>query len=47
MHKAIHGEKVREVEAILESEFGEKIIEIPDKYDHYPLMIAVVRNNLE
>lgn len=47
LHKAIQKERVREVEEILESEQAARILEIPDKFDHFPLMIAVLKSNLE
>ncbi len=46
MHKAIATENLNEVEHILNSENGPRILEIPDKFGNYPLMIAVNRNNL-
>jgi hypothetical protein len=36
-----------EVEKILETPEGQRVVEIPDKYGNLPLMIAVNRNNLE
>ena len=47
LHKAIQKENAAEVERILDSEEGPRVIEIPDKYDHSPLMIAVQRHSIE
>lgn len=47
LHKAIQLEKLREVEEILNSEHGPRIMEIPDKFDHLPLMIAVQKSSIE
>ena len=47
LHKAIQKERIREVEEILDSEESFRILEIPDKYDHLPLMIAVLKSNVE
>ena len=47
LHKAIGLDKKSEVEKILDSPDGPRVIEIPDKLSNLPLMIAVNRNNLE
>lgn len=47
LHKAISLEKKYEVEAILDSPDGPRVLEIPDKFGNFPLMTAVNRNNLE
>jgi hypothetical protein len=40
-------EKLKEVEEILDSPLGKRIIDIPDRFGNLPLMLAVNRNNLE
>ena len=47
MHKAIAKENIEELQCILDSKFGDKILEIPDKFGNPPIMIAVNRNNVE
>ena len=47
LHKAIILERTTDVEKILDSQDGKRVIEIPDKYGNFPLMVAVNRNNLE
>jgi ankyrin repeat protein len=47
LHKAIVLDRKSDVEKILESEDGPRVVEIPDKFGNLPLMIAVNRNNLE
>jgi ankyrin repeat protein len=47
LHRAIVLDRRNEVEKILDSPDGPRIIEIPDKFGNLPLMIAVNRNNLE
>ena len=47
LHKAIALDRKYEVEAILDSPDGERILEITDKFGNFPLMTAVNRNNLE
>lgn len=47
LHKAIILDRKSDVEQILSSADGPRIVEIPDKFGNLPLMIAVNRNNLE
>jgi len=47
LHRAIATENLHELERILKSENGDKIMEIPDKFGNPPIMIAVNRNNVE
>lgn len=47
LHKAILLDKKSDVEKILDSPDGPRVLEIPDKFGNLPLMIAVNRNNLE
>ena len=47
LHKAIVLDRKNDVEQILNSPEGHRIVEIPDKFGNLPLMIAVNRNNLE
>ena len=47
LHKAIILDRRADVEKILETSEGKRVLEIPDKFGNLPLMIAVNRNNLE
>jgi hypothetical protein len=47
LHKAILLDRKSEVEKMLETEDGPRLLEIPDKFGNLPLMIAVNRNNVE
>ena len=47
MHKAIQLDHKSDVEKILDSQEGARLLDIPDKFGNLPLMIAVNRNNLE
>jgi hypothetical protein len=47
LHKAIILDRRADVEKILETSEGKRVLEIPDKFSNLPLMIAVNRNNLE
>ncbi len=47
LHKAIIKENLNEVAEILDSPFGKRIIDIPDRFGNLPLMIAVNRNHIE
>jgi hypothetical protein len=47
LHKAIVLDRKSDVEKILDSSDGPRLLEIPDKFGNLPLMIAVNRNNLE
>jgi hypothetical protein len=47
LHRAIVLDRKGDIEKILESPDGRRVLEIPDKYGNYPLMAAVNRNNLE
>jgi hypothetical protein len=40
-------DRYADVEKILQSADGKRVIEIPDKYGNFPLMVAANRNNLE
>lgn len=45
--KAIALDRKAEVETICDSDDGQRVIEIPDKFGNLPIMIAVNRNNLD
>jgi ankyrin repeat protein len=47
LHKAILLDRKSEVEKMLDTEDGPRLLEIPDKFGNLPLMIAVNRNNVE
>ena len=47
LNKAIVFDQLNEVDRILDSAEGPIIIELPDKIGNLPLMIAVMKNNLE
>lgn len=47
LHKAIVLDRKGDVEKILDTADGPRLLEIPDKFGNLPLMIAVNRNNLE
>lgn len=47
LHKAIVLDRKSDVEKILDSPDGPRLLEIPDKFGNLPLMIAANRNNLE
>jgi hypothetical protein len=47
LHKAITLDRKADVEKILDSVDGPRVIEIPDKIGHFPLMLCVNRNNAE
>lgn len=36
-----------EIEQMLQSSIGERLLQIPDKFGNLPLMIAIIRNNFE
>lgn len=46
-HKAIFLDNKKEIETMLDSHNGEKLFSIPDRLGNLPLMIAVIRNNIE
>lgn len=47
LHKAILLDRKADVEKILDTTDGPRLLEIPDKFGNLPLMIAVNRNNPE
>jgi fibronectin type 3 and ankyrin repeat domains protein 1 len=47
LHKAINLNRKTEIETILQSPDAYKLIEVPDKYGNFPLMNAVLKDNLE
>lgn len=47
LHRFIITDRRADVERILDSPDGKRVIEIPDKFGNLPLMVAVNRNNLE
>ena len=47
LHKAILLDRQSEIEKILDSNESLRICEIPDKIGNLPLMIAVIKKNLE
>lgn len=47
MHNAIANENIGEVSRILDSENGDRIMNIPDKFGNSPMITAVNRNNVE
>jgi hypothetical protein len=47
LHKAITLDRKSDVEKILDSPDGQRVLEIPDKLGNLPLMICVNKNNIE
>lgn len=47
LQKAIFLDRRADVEKICESPEGRRLLEIPDKFGHFPLMIAANKNNLD
>lgn len=45
--KAVLLDKRAEVEQMLDTPFGERLFEIPDKMGNLPLQLAIIKNNIE
>ena len=45
--KAIFLDRKSDLQKMLELPNGHKFLEIPDKFDNLPLMIAIIKNNFE
>ncbi|CAF0868090.1 unnamed protein product [Brachionus calyciflorus] len=46
-HKAITLDRKSDIEKMLQSSIGERLLQIPDKFGNLPLMIAIIRNNFD
>ena len=47
LHHAIHLNNRSEIETILDSPDALRVVEIPDKFGNFPLMTAILEDNLE
>ena len=46
-HKLIILDRKGEIEKKLEAPGGERFLDIPDKFGNLPLVIAIIKNNVE